>query len=296
MSKPSSEIKEIVELVTKLKNAKALVPRDELRTIVDNDKRLTRRLKTIKNTFTNLYLLQINGKGYRLISRKAEFNHKPSNKKLVLHTGINCSVEVLNAIIADANTAKEQNLQLLLYDYKGVSGKPPKDYCVTIIDLVIDNDPYILAVEDSNKTLIKTFKLSRAGRVVLTKAKGFAGGITAKNILRDDFGFLVDNPSKCRTVELLLTNYSMTMILHDFAHLVDKVTELKKAQVIKETVNGIIYEYAYRLQLTYLSVKPLRVVIGLLDHIKVCANKATLDEFRDFIKKTVLDSMGSNLI
>lgn len=297
MPKESSEIKEISELVTLLKNSKELVPRTKLLLIVNNDKRLTRRLQTIRDTFLNFYLLHVNGKGYRLINMQQIKIKKTSNKDPILHIGVNKSINTLNQIIEAAHKAKDKKCQLELFDYKGVTGKPSKDYTVSVIDLVINHDPYILAVTDTDKTKIKTFKLSRVGNFLLKeKVNGFAGKLTSEHILRDDFGFIIDKESDCRKMELLLTNYSLNMLLHDFPHFSERVTSLKNADIIKETVNGNHYHYCYRLKLKYVSVKPLRVIIGLLDQIKVIAEQSTLEEFRNFINKTVLDCIQGNLI
>jgi len=297
MPKESSEIKEISELVTLLKSSIELVPRTRLKQIVDNDRRLTRRLQTIRDTFQNFYLLGIDGKGYRLIARQEIRTEKPSSKNPILHIGVNKSINNLNQIIEAAYTAKEKKCQLELFDYKGVTGKPSKGYTVSVIDLVVNHDPYILAVTDEEKTKIKKFNLSRVGGILLKeKVKGFAENITIQNNLQDDFGFRIESESDCRRMALLLTNYSLNMILHDFPHFSERVTKLKHAYIINETINGTHYQYCYKLQLKYVSIKPLRVIIGLLDHIKVYAEQSTLDEFRDFINKTVTDSIGRNLI
>jgi hypothetical protein len=85
------------------------------------------------------------------------------------------------------------------------------------------------------------------------------------------------------------------MILHDFPFFVDKIKELKGGNKIKESYNGIEYDFIYSLQISYINVKPLRVVIGLLDHIKVRGSMSVLNEIRKFINDTVVNSLGRSI-
>jgi len=291
------EITEIAKLVTILKESKQPVPREKLLEIVSNKRTLTRRLTYITETFTNLYLLYTRD-GYRLVNRRSYSSKTKASKQKtnILHIGVDIYSSPFNGFISAIEFAKSRNRQLEIKGYKSVSSNTPKDYTVSVVDYDFSNDPFIYATTKDEPTKIKTFKLSRANGFNKSHLEGFAKGLSANKLIKDDFAFIVPTNATCKIATLLMTAYSAIMLAHDFPHLSSKLTTLSSAEIIRETANGINYEYIYKIELNYINIKPLgRVVSGLLDHIKVIGKQEVINELRDFISKTVFNSIERNL-
>ena len=125
---------------------------------------------------------------------------------------------------------------------------------------------------------------------------GFSKGVSAENLVKDDFGFIVPDNTPCKVATLLMNAYAATMLVHDFPHLNEKITKLSKANIVSETANGINYEYIYSIDINYINIKPIgRVVTGLLEYIKVVGSQSVRTEVRDFITKIVINNMVRNL-
>jgi|GEM_PF-3287262 len=293
------EIAEVAQLVTILKEAKKPIPRTELLKIVNDERRLTRRLDYIKETFTNLYLIYVK-EGYRLVNKRS-YSYKATTSKKnkpILHIGADIYSSIIAKFIAEIEYAKSKNRQLKIEGYKSVSGNSPKKYVVSVVDFDFTGDPFIYATTDDEPNKIKTFKLSRADNFTCIKhAVGFAKNVSIKNLQRDDFGFILPENTTCKVATLLMTTYAVTMLVHDFPHLNEKIEKLSAPEIIKDKVNETDYEYIYSIKISYSNIKPLgRVVTGLLDHIKVYAEQSTLDELSEFTRKTVINSIAKNLI
>ncbi len=259
-----------------------------------------RRINEFKKYDSPFYLLGDKAKGYRLISKNVDWSllkmlrEKKNNKKVtVLHTTL-YDKKMLNNIY-NLNLAIEKGEYVNLIDYASVSAQKSSEYTVFPLKMIIGDTPFILAYDRKGNT-VKQFNIGRMGKVEVTNEKGNINqAMLLKNENVDDFGFHVDK-SKIWEVELLLTNYSMTLFIRDHNHLNDKITELKPPPQ-PENINGTDYYFLYVLKLKVGSIRVIgRLITGLLDHVKVYkAHDDFKVALREYINKTVINVLKINI-
>ena len=212
------ELMDIAKLIHAM-SAKKFIPSKTLVELIANrDKRtLQRRLNKIRDEYQFIYLLNRKKEGFKVISRnyiQTIIEESNIDRKL-LHFKVDIYSTEFSKIVDILNTAISRHGWIELKNYKSVSDERGADFNVVPIKLVISKDPFIQAYE-LNSQKIKTFFVGRAGNIkkmIIEPKQNIKIPPTAK---QDDFGWIIDNLEKLRTVNLYLTNYSLNMVLPDF--------------------------------------------------------------------------------
>jgi hypothetical protein len=246
------------------------------------------RLLKLRDSESEFYLLE-NGKlGYKLINRNIDWTlfkflseKRSVQKKPVLKTSLYDKGMANN--INNLHWGMAQKVYVEIVNYTAVSAGKNSDYVVFPLKMVLGDTPFILAYDKVAKK-VKQFNIGRMGRVELT---GERTNIDPSTLLRkeiiDDFGFTAEK-GKLWEVELLLTNYAMTMFIRDFFHLGDMMKTVK-GKVNPEIVNGEPFYYQYSIKLKIGSMRVIgRLITGILAHVKV---KNAPDEFRTALKEYI---------
>ena len=270
-----------------------------LRTLIGNKsaKTLERRLELIKNDFKSFDLVYKKNVGYQLVPTIVNLQPKKLKEKKVLFEDE--QQESLANTIAKIATAIERKRWVTISNYKKVSSEEGKEYKVLPLKMYSGNEPYIIAVNFKDKS-IKRFNLKRGKDYILLHDESVSNTVYKKyqedfkKLKYDDFGWLVKENTPLRTVSLKLNYYSMNMIDHDFPELAKKRTLIKKRKKQSEVDKQDEFEYA--LEVNYCSIKAIgRLVTGMLNHIKVEGSKEVKDEFREFVKMTVIESLDKSI-
>lgn len=159
----------IVDKLIKAKNDdKKCVKRTVLKKLIlkegDSDsaleKRLSRRLNEIKETYGNLYLLWYKDDGYRIIEKNTKVNYTKSDNSILIDT-TDVHDEKLQKKIREIKDAIKNRSILQVTKYKEVSGEDESTFDFLPIDLKVeDYDPYVVAINDNGE--LKRIKLARA--------------------------------------------------------------------------------------------------------------------------------------
>ena len=344
MKKSINKYFEMGRIVDKLINSKTCVSRTELIEIISKnkesdsalDKRLTRRIREIRETYSNLYLLWYKNEGYRIIEKNITTNYTKCDNSILIDT-TDVHNDQIQSMICKISKAIVDRKILKVERYQEVSGEDESSFDFLPIDLIIeDYDPYVVAINEKGE--FKRIKLARAldGFIAKPLTNNFIQTIRAKqpaNInlqaahlswydyvcfiysnqtivqfnqdrknkkdfkfeyQQDIFGWVKSTNEPAYNVSLLLTNYSMNMMVRDFPQLLKLISTLNKSQQIKVGV----YLFKYKINIEFFSIKPIgRLVTGLLNHVKL-ANGNTQqvkDLFCDFVDETVIKVWKNNL-
>jgi len=258
------------------------------------------RLEKIRNSEQELYLLEDGKLGYKLINRNIDWTlfkflqeKKSIQKKPVLKTSLYDRGMAAN--ISNLHLGIEKKVFVEIQNYTAVSAGKNEDYVVFPLKIIISDTPHILAYDIEAKK-VKQFNIGRMGCVEITEKKANFNPLTLlKKEVVDDFGFKAGN-NKLWDIELLLTNYAMTMFVRDFQYLYDRIKTVKPS-LPAEMINRQEYHFQYSIKLKVGSIRVIgRFVTGILAHVKV--NKAT-DEFkmalREYIQNTVINVFKTNI-
>lgn len=251
------------------------------------------RLIKLRDLESEFYLLENGILGYKLINRNIDWTlfkflseKRSVQKKPVLKTSLYDKGMANN--INNLHLGMLQKVYVEIINYTAVSAGKNSDYVVFPLKMVLGDTPFILAYDKVAKK-VKQFNIGRMGHVELTIDKS---NINPMSILRkevlDDFGFKHSNNTLWE-VELLLTNYAMTMFVRDFNFLGDKM-KLVKPALPTEIINGEEYHFQYIIKLKLSSIRVIgRLMTGILAHVKV---RKAPDEFRialrEYIHNTVI--------
>ncbi len=259
-----------------------------------------RRIDELRDPNSEYYLIGDGVTGYILINRNIDWTllnflreKKSNQKKPVLKTSLYDKGMANN--INNLHLSMLQKVYVEIVNYTAVSAGKNSDYVVFPLKMVLGDTPFILAYDKVAKK-VKQFNIGRMGRVELT---GERTNIDPSALLRkeiiDDFGFTAEK-GKLWEVELLLTNYAMTMFIRDFFHLGDMMKTVK-GKIDPEITNGESFYYQYSIKLKIGSMRVIgRLITGILAHVKV---KNAPDEFRielrEYIQNTVVNVLETNI-
>ena len=258
-----------------------------------------RRIDEFKKLDCPYYLVGDKVNGFRLIDKNVDWSllkfqreKKNLRKNTVLHTDL--YNKKMSNNINNLNLAMEGGNYVELLEYKSVSANENNNYTVFPLKMVINDKPYILALDKEAKK-VKKFIIERIGSVELTKEKSnYDREKLLKNERIDDFGFSIEKEKW--EIELLLTNYSMNMFINDHYHLNDKITKIKPP-INPVQINGEDYYFSYLCKINVSSMRVIgRLMTGMLDHIKVHeADDKFKSALREYIQKSVINVIDKNI-
>lgn len=258
------------------------------------------RLVKLRDSDDEFYLIEDSKLHYKLINRnvnwtlfkflqeKKSIQNKPVVKTSIYDRGMAANITILHI-------GMEKHVYVEIRNYTAVSSGKNADYLVFPLKMIISDTPYILAYDREAKK-VKQFNIGRMGCVELSTEKANLNPLVLlKKEVLDDFGFNSAN-NKHWDIELLMTNYAMTMFVRDFQYLSDRIKTVKPS-LPAEIVNGEEYHFQYSIKLKVGSIRVIgRFVTGILAHVKV--SKAP-DEFkkalRGYIQDTVIVPLNKNI-
>jgi hypothetical protein len=244
------------------------------------------RLLKIKDSESEFYLLEDLKLGYKLIDRHIDWTlykflreKKSKLKKPIVKTAIYDRGMADN--IKNLHLGMEKGLYVDIVNYTPVNASKNYNPTVFPLKMILSETPHILAYD---KGKVKQFNIGRMGSVILTSEKvNINPSRVLKNELLDDFGFTCAD-KKLWKIELLFTNYAMTMFIRDFHYLDHKIKIIKPALPV-EMINGEEHFFLYSIKLHVGSIRVIgRFVTGILSHVKV---KDAPDEFKQTLREYI---------
>lgn len=261
-------------------------------------KTLERRLAAIRNSNAEYYLVCERGKGYRLVQRKAPelVKHFPPKIKQPINWRQEQNADVRTHIKLLSGAIERKCWVNLAY--YSITGTPKSTRAIFPVSLLLEDTPYLLAVTDVNKPQLRTYRLDRIEKCVVTGIR-HEPGVQIPELHFDDFGMLQPSRESLSFVKLYLTRYAAEMIKHDFPGFSPKIIMLPERQTFEEVINGLTKRFQYQICINVgVNIGALaRVIAGMLADIIVYEAEALVRmKIYNCIQENTISSINNHIL